>query len=117
MKPKTDDSGFNDTSHREDAHIDSELLSRSISYHPGVSESFEFWAESCGFQPETLRQVTESAIRNRHHESIRRDACFKHQSDAADIYRLSLGTVNLLLHRTQRSRGSWLWLGNHGRAP
>ena len=95
MKRKTNHAGNNDDRYSREGHLDPELPSRPISYHPGVSDSFDGWAAGCGFHPETLRRATEFEIRNRHHEAIPEDARYKHRPDSADIYRLSLGTVDV----------------------
>jgi len=91
MKRKTKNAGNN----YRDGHRDLETTSLPISYHPGVSDSFDGWAESCGFHPETLRHATEFGIRHRHPEAIPEDARYKHRPDSADIFRLSLGTVDV----------------------
>lgn len=92
MKPKAEDVGFNI---KCNSQLDSDTLSRPISYHLGLSDNFEAWVANCGIHPETLRQLTESRIRSHHHEAFRRDACYRHRPDDADIFCLSLGTVDV----------------------
>jgi hypothetical protein len=95
MKQPTYNARNNDERNRRPAHLDPELPTRSISYHPGVSDSFDAWAEACRFHPDTLRRTTEFAIRNRHHQAIPEDARYKHRVDCPDIFRLSLGTADV----------------------
>ena len=94
MKRQTDNAGRN-YDRSSQGGLDPELLVQPIVYHPGVSESFDGWAAGCGFHPETLRRTTEFGIRNRHHEAIPEDARYKHRPDSVDIFRLSLGTVDV----------------------
>ena len=70
-------------------------IHKLITYHPCLARTFDGWAADCGQKPQTLRKMTECAIRTRHQE-----ARIDHISERAngrqpDVYCLDLNRIQV----------------------
>jgi hypothetical protein len=69
--------------------------SKPISYHRCLDKSLDAWASECDWDPESLRQTSELAIRTRHHEAIIERESPKARGNRPDVFSLSLGSVQV----------------------
>jgi hypothetical protein len=90
MLPVVEDIQMNETVNRT---TQQHFVGKSITYHPALDSDYDYWAEACGREPQSLRHVSEHAIRTRHHEAIIEDESNRACGDRPDVYTLSLGSV------------------------
>lgn len=65
-----------------------------ITIHYMLDSQYDCWAKDCKQSPQQLRQMSEEAIRTRHHEAKIEDG---HEADGRqpDILTLQLGTIEM----------------------
>ena len=68
---------------------------KPITYYSALEESFDDWAAECGFEPQSLREASEHAIRTRHHHAIIEHESHKARGIQPDIFSLSLVSANV----------------------
>lgn len=68
---------------------------KPITYHPSLDDSFDAWASACGWDPQSLRQSSQQAIRTRHHEAIVQHESHRRRGNQPDILTLSLGSLHV----------------------
>jgi hypothetical protein len=93
MKKPTDHTS--EDCNRKLDQLEPNIASRTILYHPGVSDSFDGWAKACGIRPDTLRRRTEFGIRNRHHQAVPEDPRYRYRPASCDVFRLGLGKIEV----------------------
>ena len=71
-------------------------ISKPITYHEVLDETFDGWATECGWEPHRLRQASEKAIRTRHHEARIDHDAHRARGWQPDIWTLSLGSVDVI---------------------
>jgi hypothetical protein len=68
---------------------------KPITYYSALERCFDDWAKECGFEPQSLRQASEQAIRTRHHEATIEHESHKARGIQPDIFSLPLGSANV----------------------
>lgn len=71
------------------------VTNKPMTYYPALDQAFDDWAAACGWDPQSLRQASEQAIRGRHHEATIEHEAHKARGIQPDIFSLSLGSVNV----------------------
>ena len=71
------------------------VTNKPITYHPAFDQEFEGWAAACRWDPQSLRQASQQAIRGRHHEATIEQESHKARGIQPDVFSLSLGSVNV----------------------
>ena len=71
-------------------------ISKPITYHWILADSFDAWAAECGWESNRLRRASEKAIRSRHHEARIEHEAHRARGRQPDIWTLSLGLVNVI---------------------
>ena len=75
---------------------DRHFLGKPINYHPALDGEFDAWASDCGWDPESLRRASETAIRSRHHEAIIEHESHKACGNQPNIFTLFLGSLGVV---------------------
>ena len=68
---------------------------KPIRYHVCLDKAFDAWASDCGWEPQSLKQASEWAIRTSHHEATFEHGSHGKHDNHPDVFTLAISSVQV----------------------